>query len=133
LQPGYLKSLNEDSAHNQPGSIASISTSLHAPNAYRRISPSRRSTKETTINGVTYEGVTEFIYLGTLISNDISVEKERQRRILTGNRTYFVAISLCVTVEVYPEILKLYFFLIFQCHHMSLIDFMVSLPIVAEV
>jgi hypothetical protein len=32
--------------------------------------------KGVTINGVTYEGVAEFIYLGTLISNDSSVEKE---------------------------------------------------------
>jgi len=50
--------------------------------------------KGATINGVTYEGVAEFIYLGTLISNDNSVQKEIQRRILAGNRTYFVAISL---------------------------------------
>ena len=57
-------------------------------------SPSRRSMKWATINGVTYEGVTEFIYLGTLISNDNSVQKEIQRRILAGNRTYFAAISL---------------------------------------
>jgi len=48
----------------------------------------------TTINGVSYEGVAEFIYLGTLISNDNSVEKEIQRRILAGNRTYFAAVSL---------------------------------------
>jgi hypothetical protein len=32
--------------------------------------------KGPTINGVTYEGVAEFIHLGTLISNDNSVEKE---------------------------------------------------------
>jgi hypothetical protein len=32
--------------------------------------------------------------LGTLISNDNSVEKEIQRRILAGNGTYFAAISL---------------------------------------
>ena len=50
--------------------------------------------KGATINGVTYEGVAEFIYWGTLISNDNSMEKEIQRRILIGNRTYFVAISL---------------------------------------
>jgi hypothetical protein len=30
------------------------------------------------MNGVTYEGVAKFIYLGTLISNDNSVEKEIQ-------------------------------------------------------
>jgi len=48
--------------------------------------------KGATINGVTYEGVAEFIYLGTLISNDNSVQKEIQRRILAGNRTYFAAI-----------------------------------------
>ena len=47
-----------------------------------------------TINGVTYEGVADFIYLGTLISNDNSVEKEVQRRILAGDRIYFAAISL---------------------------------------
>ena len=35
-----------------------------------------------------------FIYLGTLISNDNSVQKETQRRILAGSRTYFAAISL---------------------------------------
>jgi hypothetical protein len=38
--------------------------------------------------------VAEFIYLGTLISNDNSVEKEIQKRILAGNRTYFAAIIL---------------------------------------
>ena len=32
--------------------------------------------------------------LGTLISNDNSVQKEIQRRILAGSRTYFAAISL---------------------------------------
>ena len=50
--------------------------------------------KGATINGVTYEGVGEFIYLGTLISNDNSVEKEIKRRILAGNRSYFATISL---------------------------------------
>jgi hypothetical protein len=57
-------------------------------------SPSRKSIKGATINGVNYEGVAEFIYPGTLISNDNSVQKEIQRRILTCNRTYFAAISL---------------------------------------
>jgi len=38
--------------------------------------PSQRSVKGATMNGVTYEGVAEFIYLGTLTSNDDSVEKE---------------------------------------------------------
>jgi sorting nexin-29 len=57
-------------------------------------SPSRRSVKAVTINGVTYEEVAEFIYLGTLINNDNSVEKGIQKRILAGNRTYFAAISL---------------------------------------
>jgi len=57
-------------------------------------SPSRRSVKGATINGVTYEGAAEFIYLGTLISSDSSVGKEIQRRILAGSRTYFAAISL---------------------------------------
>jgi hypothetical protein len=57
-------------------------------------SPSRRSMKGATINGVTYEVVVEFIYLGTLINNDNSVQKEIQRRVLAGNRTYFAAMSL---------------------------------------
>ena len=50
--------------------------------------------KGITINGVNYEGVAEFIYLGTLISIANSVEKEIQKRILAGNRTYFPAVSL---------------------------------------
>jgi hypothetical protein len=50
--------------------------------------------KGATINGVTYEGAAEFIYLGTLISNDNSMEKEIPRRILAGKRTYFAAVSL---------------------------------------
>jgi hypothetical protein len=50
--------------------------------------------KGATVNGVTYEGVADFIYLGTLISNNNSVEKEIQRRILAGNRSYFATISL---------------------------------------
>ena len=50
--------------------------------------------KGATINGVTYEGVAEFIYLGMLINNDDSLEKEIQRRILASNRTYFAIISL---------------------------------------
>jgi hypothetical protein len=45
-------------------------------------------------NGVTYEGVAEFIYLGTLITNDNNVEKEIQIRISAGNRTNFAAIRL---------------------------------------
>jgi len=43
-------------------------------------SPSRKSVKGITINGVTYEGVAEFIYLGTLISNDNSVEKRNIKK-----------------------------------------------------
>jgi hypothetical protein len=38
--------------------------------------PSQRSMKGVTINGVTYEVVTKFIYLGMPISNDNSVQKE---------------------------------------------------------
>jgi hypothetical protein len=34
--------------------------------------------KGVTINGVIYEGVAEFIYFGTPISNDNSIEKEIQ-------------------------------------------------------
>jgi hypothetical protein len=62
---------------------------------YMRFSafPSRRSVKGATINSVTYGEVAEFIYLGTLINNN-SVEKEIQRRILVGSRTYFAATSL---------------------------------------
>jgi hypothetical protein len=57
-------------------------------------SPSRRTVTGATINCVTYEGVAEFIFLCTLISNDNSVEKEILRRILADHRTYFAAISL---------------------------------------
>ena len=57
-------------------------------------SKSRRSVKGVSINGVTYEGVAEFIYLGTPISNDNSIEKETGKCILVSNRTYFAAISL---------------------------------------
>jgi len=42
-------------------------------------SPSRRSVKGASIYGVTHEGVAEFIYWGTLISNDNSVEKEKNK------------------------------------------------------
>jgi len=55
-------------------------------------SPSQRSIKEATINGVTYEGVAEFKCLGMLISNDNSVQKEIQ--LFAGSRTYFAATSL---------------------------------------
>jgi hypothetical protein len=58
------------------------------------VAPSRRSVRRETINGVTYEGVAEFIYLGTLISNDDNAEKEIQRCILSGSRTYFAAVKL---------------------------------------
>jgi len=62
---------------------------------YMRFSASQswRSVKGATISGVTY-GVAKFMYLGALISNDNSVEKEIQRHILAGNRTYFAAVSL---------------------------------------
>jgi len=54
-------------------------------------SPSRRSVKGATTNG---EGVADFIYLGTLISNENSVGREIQRRTLAGNRTYFTDTGL---------------------------------------
>jgi hypothetical protein len=57
-------------------------------------SPSRRSVKGVTINGVTYEGVAEFIYFSTLISNDNSIENEIQKHNLPCNRTNFAAMSL---------------------------------------
>jgi len=41
-------------------------------------SASQRLKKGANVNGVTYEGVAEFIYLGTLISSDNSVQKEMQ-------------------------------------------------------
>jgi len=71
-------------------------------------SPSQRSVKRATINSVTYEGVAEFIYLGTLISNDNNTEKEIQRCILAGNRTYFAAISLFRS-RLLPRSIKLYY------------------------
>jgi hypothetical protein len=50
--------------------------------------------KRATINGVNCEGVAKFTYCGTLISKDNNVEKEIQKQILAGNRTYSAAISL---------------------------------------
>jgi hypothetical protein len=38
-------------------------------------SPIQKISAKETINGVTCEGVAEFMYLGTLISNDNNVEK----------------------------------------------------------
>jgi len=78
-------------------------------------SPSQRSIKGATINGVTYEGVAEFIYLGTLISNDNSIEEEIQRRILAGNRTYFAAsilfrsprLSRGTKIQLYKTLMRL--------------------------
>jgi len=72
------------------------------------VSPSQRSVKGVTINGVTYEGVAEVIYLGTLISNDNSMDKEIQKHILAGNRTYFAAI-VSSGVDFYPELPKFYY------------------------
>ena len=64
-------------------------------------SPSRRSVTGATTNGVTDVGVAEFIYLRTLISNDNSVEKEIQRLILAGNRTYFAALQESTFMQSY--------------------------------
>jgi hypothetical protein len=66
-----------------------FSCSLHLSTLFLKL-----PIKGTTINGVNYEWVAEFIYLGTLISNDNNVQEEIQRRILAGSRTYFAAISL---------------------------------------
>jgi hypothetical protein len=78
-------------------------------------SPSRRAVKGTTINGVTCEGVAEFIYMGTIISNNNSIEKEIQRHILASSSTYFAAISLfksrlfsrATTVLLYKTLIRL--------------------------
>jgi hypothetical protein len=45
-------------------------------------SASRRSVKGATINGVTYDGVAEFIYWGTVISNDNGVGKKKYKDVL---------------------------------------------------
>ena len=73
-------------------------------------SPSRRSVKGATINDVTYVEVAEFIYLGTLISNDNSVEKEIRKRILAGNRTYFAAITLFRSRGFFSRVTKMIFY-----------------------
>jgi hypothetical protein len=67
------------------------------------------------VKGTTCEGVAEFIYMGTIISNDNSVEKEIQRHILAGSSTYFAAISLfksrllsrVTTVLLYKTLIRL--------------------------
>ena len=48
---------------------------------YMRFSapPARRAASRITINGATYEGVTEFVYLGIQICNDNRTGKEIQR------------------------------------------------------
>jgi len=50
---------------------------------------------------MSYEGVAEFIYLGTLNSNDNSVEIEIKRPILAGNRTYFAALQESTFIQSY--------------------------------
>jgi len=61
---------------SREASIVGLAVSPDKTNYVRfSASPSRRSVKRVTINGVTYEGVAELIYLDTLISNDNSVEK----------------------------------------------------------
>jgi hypothetical protein len=64
---------------SEAGSVGLVVSPNKTKHMKFSLSPSRRSMKSATINGVTYEGVAEFIYLGTLISNDNSIQKEIQR------------------------------------------------------
>jgi hypothetical protein len=88
--------------------VTFMSLEISGDNSRAWCKQSRRLVKGATINGVTYEGVGEFIYLGTLISNDNSVEEEIQRRILTDSRTYFAAIIFSGK-DFYPELPKFYY------------------------
>ena len=55
--------------------------------------PGRTEEYRSKIIGLCTEILTQYLPIN-LISNDKSVEKEIQRRILAGNRTYFAAVSL---------------------------------------
>ena len=57
-------------------------------------SPSRRSVKGATINGVSYEAVSQFIYWGTLISNDNGVEKKYKDYFGRQQNLFFCSKSL---------------------------------------
>jgi hypothetical protein len=62
--------------------------------------------KGATVNGVTYEGVAEFIHLGTLISNGNSVEKEIQR--LSWSAVELISpLKVSSGTDCYPELLTL--------------------------
>jgi len=78
----------------EAGTVGLVINPNKTKNIISSASPSRISVKGATINGVTYEGVAEFIYLGRLIRNDNSVEEKIQRCFLAGSRTYFAAVSL---------------------------------------
>ena len=81
--------------HREAGTVDLAINPVSTIYIYMRFSPSpvRRSVKGATIQGVTYRGVAEFVYLGTLISNENSVGREIHTRMLAGSRTYFAAVN----------------------------------------
>lgn len=54
----------------------------------------RRNTNNLTIDSYTFENVVNFEYLGVLINNNNKVSQEIKRRIINGNKAYFVNLKL---------------------------------------
>jgi len=88
--------------------VKSVCFFLAVVSQYSVRAPSECLAERNLFRSVAGSGIAEFIYLGTLISNDNSVEKEIQRRILAGSRPYFAAISL-FRIYFYPELPKFYY------------------------
>jgi hypothetical protein len=77
---------------------------------------SRNTSFETQINveGMQFEKIEAFEYLGSIVSEDNSIEREIQQRIAAGNRAYFAnkimftskQISRKVKLELYRTIIR---------------------------
>lgn len=56
---------------------------------YMLTNATRRAPERIQVNGYTFDTVNEFIYLGSLVTNDNEMVAEVQRRIQAANRCYF--------------------------------------------
>ena len=54
----------------------------------------QRNVEDVSLNGTTFESVTEFKYLGTLLNKENKVSDEIQKRIVAGGRAYYAAIKI---------------------------------------
>jgi hypothetical protein len=63
---------------------------------YMRLSAvkARRRVQNITIGHYNFEGVKEFVYLGSSLNNSHNMSEEIKRRIIAGNRVYFANIEL---------------------------------------